>query len=212
VRGAAAALAAAWAALAMAGCASHAKDMAAAAQPAALSVPQTSVYLPPEQPVDPAALPDDTAEEKPAPATPEMQPAKSDAPEPAPAPTTAHRPAPAPRAPATPNPAQTHVEAPAEQPETPVETPPERPAIQAIVPAEQQRQLRDSADARKREVHAILARMAARKLSASEQDLERRIQFFVSRSDEAEKSGDMSQADAFAQRAQDLARGWQGGH
>jgi hypothetical protein len=204
-------LAAAFAAV-LAGCASHAKTLATAAQPASLSVPQTQVTLPPAQPLDPAALPDDApapatgAAAKPAPPTPVT-------PQPAAAPEPARPRRPSPSTPRTANPAQsqTHVETPAEQPQPSVEAPAERPAIQAIVPAEEQKKLRDSAEARKREVRATLNRMSARSLSATDQDLMKRIQFFVVQSDDAEKRGDMSQADAFAQRAQDLARGWQNG-
>ena len=87
----------------------------------------------------------------------------------------------------------------------------QRPAVQAIVSAEEQKRLKDSAEARKREVRAVLARIGGRSLSASDQDLVKRIEFFLNQSDQAERSGDMSQADAFAQRAQALARGWQGG-
>jgi hypothetical protein len=123
--------------------------------------------LPPEQPLNPDALP---VEALPAPV---------------------RRPAPAVTAkPATPAPV-------------------ERPAIQAIVPAQEQKRLKDSADSRKKEVRATLAKMSSRRLSAGDQDLMKRIQFFLTQSDDAERRGDMSQADAFAQRAQDLAKGWQ---
>lgn len=87
----------------------------------------------------------------------------------------------------------------------------QRPAVQAIVSVEEQKKLKDSAEARKREVRAVLARIGGRNLSASDQDLVKRIEFFLNQSDQAERSGDMSQAEAFAQRAQALARGWPGG-
>jgi hypothetical protein len=92
-----------------------------------------------------------------------------------------------------------------------VEAPIERAAIQAIVPAQEQKRLNDSADARKKGVRATLAKMTGRRLSADDQDLVKRIQFFLAQSDQAERRGDMSEADVFAQRAQDLARGWQSG-
>jgi hypothetical protein len=161
-----AAVLAALLALALAGCASHAKPLAAS-QPAPLSIPQTQVALPLAQPLNPDALPAEV------PATP--------------------RPA---RRPATPAAAQ---------------PPEQRPAVQAIVPAQEQKRLKDSAQARKREVRATLTRVAGRRLSAADRDLVKRIEFFLAQSDQAEQRGDMSHADAFAQGAQDLAQGLQGG-
>jgi type IV secretory pathway VirB10-like protein len=166
MRSLAAVLAAALA-LALAGCASHAKPLAAA-PPAPLSSPQTQVVLPPPQPLNPDALPAEVA------AVPASQP-------------------------------------PARRPATTVQPPVERPAVQALLPAQEQKRLRDSAQARKQEVRAALAKMSGRALSAADRDLIKRIEFFLSQSDQAERRGDMSQADAFAQRAQDLARGWQNG-
>jgi hypothetical protein len=174
--------------LALAGCASHARPLAVSQPPAALSVPQTQVALPPEQPLDPDALAD---AQPPAPAVRAATP-----PVPAPLPAT----------PAVTAPVRRPAPSVAAQPAPP---PIERPAIQAIVPAQEQKKLKDSADARKKEVRATLARMAGRRLSAGDQDLMKRIQFFLTQSDDAERRGDMSQADAFAQRAQDLAKGWQ---
>ena len=106
---------------------------------------------------------------------------------------------------ATPRPARRLATPAAAQP------PEQRPAVQAIVPAQEQKRLKDSAQARKREVRATLTRVAGRRLSASDRDLVKRIEFFLAQSDQAEQRGDMSQADAFAQGAQDLARGVQGG-
>jgi len=188
--------------LALAGCASHAKPLATA-QPAPLSTPQTQVVLPPAQPLDPAALATETSSADSAPVA--MEPAAPAAAPPAgPAATPrVRRPAPAvaaqPVAPA------------AQPPAPPVEAPVERPAMQAILPAQEQKKLKDSAEARKKEVRATLAKMTGRRLSADDQDLVKRIQFFLAQSDQAERHGDMSQADVFAQRAQDLARGWQSG-
>jgi CHAD domain-containing protein len=93
----------------------------------------------------------------------------------------------------------------------PAPPPVERPPIQAVVPAQEQKKLKALAQARKKEVRATLAKMSSRRLSADDQDLVKRIEFFLAQSVEAEGRGDMSQADVFAQRAQDLARGWQGG-
>jgi hypothetical protein len=83
--------------------------------------------------------------------------------------------------------------------------------VQAIVSAEERKKLKDSADGRKREVGAALARIKGQRMTAGDQDLVKRIEFFMAQSDQAERNGDMSQADDFAQRAQALAKGWQGG-
>ena len=61
----------------------------------------------------------------------------------------------------------------------PAPPPEERPAIQAILPAQEQKRLRESAEQRKKEVRATLAKMSGRRLSAADQDLVKRIQFFV---------------------------------
>src|ERR1022692_4397577 len=66
-----AAVLAALLALALAGCASHAKPLAAS-QPAPLSIPQTQVTLPPPQPLDPDALASETDVK--APETPTVPP------------------------------------------------------------------------------------------------------------------------------------------
>jgi hypothetical protein len=180
----------------LAGCATHAKPLAVSAQPAALSVPQTQVTLPPEQPLNPEALVDDQPPAPPPPAAPAPPPPTLPVtPAVAPpvrrsAPVVAAQPAPPP-------------------PEATAPAPVERPAIQALVPAQEQKKLKDSAEARKKEVRATLTRMASRRLNATDQDLMKRIQFFLTQSDDAERRGDMRQADAFAQRAQDLAKGWQ---
>jgi outer membrane biosynthesis protein TonB len=187
-------------ALALTGCASHAKPMAAS-QPAPLSIPQTHVTLPPPQPLDPDALAPETDVK--APETPTVPPVPAEPAESAaPAPTTP------PRRPPRAVAAQPVPPPVAEQPTPP---PVERPPIQAVVPAQEQKRLKALAQARKKEAKATLARMSSRHLSADDQDLVKRIQFFLDESNKAEDRGDMSQADVFAQRAQDLARGWQGG-
>src|ERR1019366_4116415 len=80
-----AAVLAALLALALAGCASHAKPLAAS-QPAPLSIPQTQVALPLAQPLNPDALPAEV------PATPRPAPRPGAPPAPRPPPP---RPAPA---------------------------------------------------------------------------------------------------------------------
>jgi len=200
-------------ALGMAACVFRAKQSAAgAAPPPPLSYPQTQVALPEPRPLNPYGLATDaraagTGEPTALPAA--AKPTGLEAPPSISAPpagkTQRAASKQAPRK-TPPDAAQT---APAEAaPAAPAE---QRPPVQAIVSAQDQRRLRDSADARKREVRAVLARIKGQRMSASDQDLVKRIDFFLSQSDQAERNGDMSQADDFAQRAQALARGWQSG-
>ena len=135
--------------LLLCGCSLHLPRRAAAASvppaptpPAApapptepLSVPQTAVQLPPPQPLDPAAL-------RPA-KEPETTPAASERTEPA-SPTIKKPPVVADQAP---------------KPEPPVSSPaavPERPRLQEIVPAGQQRHIREAIEARRREIQSAL--------------------------------------------------------
>jgi hypothetical protein len=83
--------------------------------------------------------------------------------------------------------------------------------VQAILPADEQRRLLESSQARKRDVRRVLAGLQRNRLGQRERDLQKRIEFFLSQSDQAEKRGDMRQADAFAERAQALLKEWQGG-
>jgi hypothetical protein len=154
--------------------------------PQQLSTPQTLVDLPPAQPVNPEALatappPELPAETPASPRPPRRTPVQASQPRPEPAP------------------AQTQ---PAAQP--PAED--VRPPVQALVPAEDQKKLQDSAQGRKREVSQILSQAPTQSLTARQKDIVRRIGFFVRQSDQAEQRGDMRQADDLAARAQALAR------
>ena len=81
----------------------------------------------------------------------------------------------------------------------------------AMVPAAEQKQLQDAAQASKREANLVLAQMRGRALSASQRDSVQRIRSFVNQSDQAEQRGDMRQASALAERARALARELQSG-
>jgi hypothetical protein len=182
-------------ALSMAACATAAKpnSIAPPAPVQPLSVPQTQVQLPPPQPLNAEAIPH--------PASP--QPLNSAAaavpppPEPAAppgAPGNVRRP------PVSPPPKAEPV-GPAAQPATP-----ERAPIQQIVPADERRRLQDSAAARKRETRRLVEQAKAHRLSSAQNRVVIRIQSFIAQSDDAEKRGDMRQADALAERALILAK------
>jgi hypothetical protein len=82
--------------------------------------------------------------------------------------------------------------------------------VQAIVPADQQRRLQESAQARKREVRQLLSQMPLAR-NAQKRDLRRRAEMFLNQSDQAEQRGDMLQADSLAERTLALARELQSG-
>jgi hypothetical protein len=82
--------------------------------------------------------------------------------------------------------------------------------VQAIVPADQQKRLQESAQARKREVRQLLSQMPTAR-NAQRRDLRRRAEMFLNQSDQAEQRGDMLQADSLAERALALARELQSG-
>jgi hypothetical protein len=83
--------------------------------------------------------------------------------------------------------------------------------VQEILPAEELKHLQDSLLARKQEVHRVLDLALARKLNSQQSAAISRIQSFLRQSEEAEKRGDWRQADALGERAQILAREFQGG-
>lgn len=151
------------------------------APPAPLSIPQTQVELPAPQPIDPAAL----ATSQPAEAPPET-PAKARPPRRAPPARSAEPAA------ATPPPVET--------------AEPERPPIQDILPAETQKKLQESAQSHKRDVAQLLQQAQSRRLTRQQAGLVKRIEQFVKLSDGAEQSGNMREADEFAERALVLAR------
>ncbi len=199
---------AAWMVLSSAGCMLRGKQVAKsnptpptpapavrpapAPRPQPLSIPQTQAQLPSPQPITQEAL-----------ATLQAQPAAVEIPaEPR-----------APRRPAGP------VAAPARAETPPPQTPPAAPAVEAeqrptvgeiVAPGELKR-LQDSADGRKQEIRKVLDQAQARGLSRDQREIVTRVQSFVQLSDEAEKRGDMRNADALAERGQLLVRELQNG-
>jgi hypothetical protein len=188
-------------ALSMAGCVLSGKPKTVAAappqpQPAAqpkpapppepLSIAQTQVQLPPPQPVNLEAL------AVPAPPEPVETPAA---------------PKPARRTVAGSPPTKPEVVAPVAAP--PAE--PERAPIQEIVPPDERKRYQESADASKREIRQLLQQAKGRRLTADRNKVVKQIQSFVEKSDDAEKRGDMRQADALAERGLVLAKELAGG-
>jgi hypothetical protein len=153
--------------------------------PEPLSVPQTQVQLPPPQPVNQEALA----------TVPPPEPA-----EPAAAPKPVRRTGAAPPPPkpevvtAAPPPAE-----------------PERPPIQEIVPADERRRYKESADGAKREIRQLLEQARLHHLTAEQRTVVKRITSFVTQSEDADKRGDMRMADALAQRGLVWARELAGG-
>lgn len=162
-------------------------DPTPAPPPGPLSIPQTQVELPKPQPLDPAALPDESPvlTEPPVPPSPVVRnPRRVDSPKPAPQ-----------AEPATP-PAAT----PAEQ----------RPAFQEIVPAAELKRLQDRAIGRRNEANDILKQLSRRQQTTQKNAVDT-IRSFLTLSLQAEKQNDMRQADALAERAQILAKELQSG-
>jgi hypothetical protein len=83
--------------------------------------------------------------------------------------------------------------------------------VQEILQPEELKRLQDSVASRKQEVHRVLDAALARKLTRQQAAAVSRIQSFLQQSEEAEKRGDLRQADALGERAQILAREFQGG-
>jgi hypothetical protein len=164
----------------------------AAVQPPApeapLSIAQTAVTLPSPQPVNPDSIPkvQVAAQEPSAPEKPETPPPAR----------AARRTAP----PAT----KQEPEAEPEPPSTPVVQEP-APPIQPILSADDQNRIRASIDTRKKEIAETLRR-ANRRLSTHDKTLVERIRSFLAQCDEAEKRGDLSQADTLSERAAVLAK------
>jgi len=150
-----------------------------------LSIPQTQVELPPLQPVNQEAIAA-AALPEPAEAPPAPKPVRR---------TTGGAPPPKPESAA---PAATPAE-------------PERAHIQEIVPADELRRYRESADAHKRETRQLLQQARAHRLTSDQNKVVKRIEVFLTQSDDAEKRGDMRQADALAERGLALAKELAGG-
>lgn len=153
--------------------------------PVPLSIPQTQVELPPPQAIDPAALATAEPAEAPAGTPPATRPTRRAGPAAPPA---------KPLEAAAPAPPQVAV------PE------PERPPIQEIVPAEEQKRLQDSTQANKRVVAQLLQQAQSKPLNRQQGSLVKRIEQFVNLSSDAERNGNMREANEFAQRALVLAR------
>jgi hypothetical protein len=128
--------------------------------------------------------------------------------EPETAPKTVRRPAAAPTGSTTAR-TDTATVAPATTAAAPTE--PERPPIGEIVPADERKRYQDSADQRKREIRFLLQQAKGRRLNAEQNKTVKRINNFLAQSDDAEKRGDMRQADALAERGVVLARELAGG-
>jgi len=169
-----------------------------APRPEPLSIPQTQAQLPPAQPIDPQAL---------AATQPPSQPVEVEAQAP---PRTVRRPpghAVSPPAPAV---TQSATQVAAPQPAPPAESE-VRPQVQEILPPEELKRLQESLAARRQEIHRVLDPAQTRKLTSQQTAVVSRIQSFLQQSEEAEKRGDLRQADALGERAQILARDFQGG-
>ena len=178
----------------------RAQSGSSTARPEPLSIPQTQAQLPPSQPIDPQALP---TVQPPAPPVEAQAPRRTP-----PRPAGGHVPTPAvsrsePVAPLAP--AATQAAAP--QP-APAE---ERGPVQEILAPEELKHLQDSVAARKQEVRRVLDSASARKPNAQQAAAISRIQSFLQQSEDAEKRNDWRQADALGERAQILAREFQGG-
>ena len=161
---------------------------AAAPPPEPLSIPQTQVQLPPPQPVNPEAL---------------TVPATEPEPEAAAAPPRGIRRG----GTAIPTPPKPEAAAPVGPPVLPVE--PRAPITEMVPPAEQQR-LKDSADARKREIQEWLNTHGRKRLKREQQTKVDLMRAFLKDSQAAEDRGDMREADALAERAQILLRELEG--
>ena len=169
------------------------------APPQPLSIPQTQTQLPESQAISPEALATIRKLEPPAavvqgqvtpssirPAAPAVSAPKPETPQ---AQTTQPPPAPAP---ATTEPEQ-------------------RQVVQELVPADESKRLQDLAGGRKQGVRKALEQLQSHQLTREQRGEVARIQSFLQLSDEAEKRGDMRQADALAERAQILMRELQNG-
>ena len=166
---------------------------APAPPPAPLSIAQTQVVLPPPQPVDPEALPEVSPPEPPADTAPV---------------TSGPRP-PRTRQPAAPKPVETA---------PPVTAPPAappatdaHPPIQEVVPESEQKQLLESAQARRKEIEQWLATLGRKRMNKHQQSTVVLIRGFLKESNDAQLRNDMRQADALAERAQILMRELQNG-
>lgn len=154
-----------------------------AAPPAPLSIPQTQVTLPPAQPV-----PDESLDTEQVPAEPAPAAAPSTRPHPRPTTTPTHPDTTPPPTPVAP----------------PVE--PERAPIQEMLPANEQRTLIANVANKRNEARRVLDELKKRRLTSQQTSDVGRARSFLKQSDDAEKRGDIHQADALAELALILAR------
>ena len=83
--------------------------------------------------------------------------------------------------------------------------------VQEVLSADERKRLLDSAHSRKADIHQLLIKIKSHRLNPDGNRDVKRIQSLVSQSDNAEKRGDMRQADALAERALILAQELNGG-
>jgi hypothetical protein len=161
----------------------------AASPPEKLSIPQTQVALPAQQPISPEALAQ--AEAPPVLELPE---------------------APAPRQPSRPSVARPAPPPTRTEPAQPSTPEPKRPIVQEQIPPAEQRRLTELVATRKREIAQRLDAVASRGATPEESSLVNRIRSFLDLADKATQRGDLRQADALAERAQILSRELSSGH
>jgi hypothetical protein len=162
---------------------------APAPPPEPLSVNQTSVQLPPPQPVTPeAALTTQLPEETPAPAAP-VRPARPAVNRPGTA-TQTRPPEPAPPPVATP----------------PATAEPDRAPLQEQLPDTEIKRLQEEATARKNEARQLVVQARKRHLTRQQSGMVDRIDSFIKQAEEAAIRGDMRQASELAERALVLAK------
>jgi hypothetical protein len=148
-----------------------------------LSIPQTQVRLPSPQPIDSEAL-----------ATPQVY-----VPEPSTAPSARKR---------RPSPQQATTTAPkpdSAETDAPPATEP-RPAIEAVLPADQRRQMTEEISSRLKEVEQSLGRAVARGLTNSQKSSVDTIRSFKDLAYQALEQGDIQKAGGLADRALLLAQ------
>lgn len=159
------------------------------------SIPQTTVQLPSQQPVNPEAVHQaqlDRAQRAPA----DKPPEPPSPPKPAP-----RRPA---ATPAQPPPAK-EAEADAQPPTTATPPAEETPQFQPILKDDEKARLKNAIDARQREIDGWLGRAKVH-VNDHNKSLIERIQSFLSLTKQAIDRGDLTQADALSDRALLLAR------
>ena len=154
--------------------------------PQPLSNPQTTVQLPPQQPVSVEALAT-IQQQEPAAATP---PPVRTAPR-----RTAAQAAPRPVE-AAPAPAPPVVATPTE----------ERQPIQEVLPPGERARLLEESQSRRRDAQRVLDQFPIQRMNSMQRSIAERVQSFIKQAEEAEGRGDMRQASELAGRALVLAK------